>query len=94
MQIFIRLKTGKTISMDVLSETNLIDILNWANEEEKYYYEIVRQEPNPYIYKKLMIIENYGNELTVPMRENLDPETRLISLYKNGFIKEVIFLVL
>lgn len=84
MQIFIRLLSGKTISMDVLTNFLLSDVINWANEYDDNVHE----------YKKIMVIEDYGNELVVPLRQFLEPETMLNSLYKNGFIKEIIFLVI
>jgi hypothetical protein len=87
MQIFIRLSTGKTISMDVTKETILFDIINYANQYSE-------QEGNiPYRYNQIMLIEDYGNLLTVRKTRFLDPSTSLISIYVNGFIKEVIFIV-
>ena len=73
--------------MDVTRETILSDIINYANR-------YTDQEVNiPYCYNQIMLIEDYGNLLTVSKTKFLNPSTRLISLYVNEFIKEVIFIV-
>lgn len=88
MQIFIRLLTGKTISFDVNKDTILLDIIEYAN----YYSE--QEGTLPYKYNQIMVIQDYDNELTVPKNKILEPESRLLSIYRDGYIKEVIFLVL
>ena len=88
MQIFIRLLSGKTISFDVNRDTVLLDIIEYAN----HYSE--QEGTLPYKYNQIMVIQDYDNELTVSKNKILDPAISLLSLYRNDFIKEVIFLVL
>lgn len=85
MQIFIRLLSGKTISMDVTIDTILADIIQYANEYHTGYQ-----------YKKITLIEDYSADLNVNIEKYklLEPEISLSSLYKDNIIKEVIFLVL
>jgi len=84
MQIFIRLLTGKTISMDVSTTTLLADIIQYANEYHTSYQ-----------YKKITLIEEYSANLNLDVQKYklLEPESSLISLYRDNVIKEVIFLV-
>ena len=88
MQVFIRLLTGKTISFDVNQDSVLLDIIDYAN----HYSE--QEGSLPYQYNQVMIIEGYDNSLSVSKNKILEPASSLISLYSNGIIKEVIFLVL
>ena len=88
MQVFIRLLSGKTISFDVNNETLLLDIIEYAN----HYAE--QEGTLPYKYNQIMVIQDYNNELVVSKNKILEPESRLISIYRDGYIKEVIFLVL
>ena len=53
MQIFICLLSGKTISMDVTSNTLLIDIIQYAKEYHNYNY------------KNIKLIENYSANLNI-----------------------------
>lgn len=88
MQVFIRLLSGKTISFDVNHETVLLDIIDYANQYSE------QEGTLPYKYNQIMMIQDYDNELTVSKNKILEPTSSLLSLYKNEFIKEVIFLVL
>jgi hypothetical protein len=88
MQIFIRLLSGKTISFDVNLETILLDIIEYAN----HYCE--QEGTLPYKYNQIMVIQDYDNELTVSKNKILDPSIGLVSIYREKYIKEVIFLVL
>jgi len=88
MQVFIRLLTGKTISIDVNPDTVLLDIIDYANSYSQ------QEGTLPYRYNQIMVIQDYDNVLTVSKNKILEPTTSLISLYSNGVIKEVVFLVL
>lgn len=88
MQVFIRLLTGKTISFDVNRETVLLDVIDYANQYSQ------EEGTLPYQYNQIMVIQDYDNVLTVSKNKILEPTTSLISLYRDGFIKEVVFLVL
>jgi hypothetical protein len=84
MQIFIRLSTGKTITMDVTNGTLLSDVLQYANE-----YDTVNQ------YHNLLLIKDYYEEnsnLTVEKNKILKLDIALISLYKDNIIKEIILI--
>ena len=87
MQIFIRLLTGKTISFDVNPETVLLDIIDYANQYSQ------EEGTLPYRYNQIMVIQDYDNSLTVSKNKILEPASSLLSLYRDGFIKEVVFLV-
>ena len=88
MQVFIRLLTGKTISFDVNRETVLLDVIDYANQYSQ------EEGTLPYQYNQIMVIQDYDNVLTVSKNKILEPTTSLISLYRDSFIKEVVFLVL
>ena len=88
MQVFIRLLTGKTISMDVNQDSVLLDIIDYANSYSQ------QEGTLPYQYNQIMVVKNYDTPLTVSKNKILEPTTSLISLYSNGNIKEVVFLVL
>jgi hypothetical protein len=83
MQIFIRLSTGKTITMDVTNDTLLSDVLMYANEYD-----------NASSYRYLLLIKDYydNSNLTVEKNKILELDTSLISLYKDQIIKEIILL--
>jgi hypothetical protein len=83
MQIFIRLSTGKTITMDVTNDTLLSDVLLYANEYD-----------NASSYSHLLLIKDYydNSNLTVEKNKILELDTSLISLYKDRIIKEIILL--
>ncbi len=85
MQIFVRILSGKTISIDVNKNTLLFDILNYVNE-----YDDKNQ------YQNLIITGEYYEEhpLVVEKNKILDLNQRLISLYKNKIIKEIVFLAI
>jgi len=85
MQIFVRILSGKTISIDVNENTLLFDILNYVNE-----YDDKNQ------YQNLIITGEYYEEhpLVVEKNKILDLNQRLISLYKNKIIKEIVFLAI
>ena len=88
MQIFIRLSTGKTISMDVTKQTILSDILQYAND----YHSAEQSEFIPYM--NLLLLKGYHDESNLSVEKNkiLNIDISLISLYHNKVIKEVLFM--
>ena len=69
--------------MDVTHTTRLSDIIDYANEYHTGYQ-----------YKKIVLKDYYINlNLNVETNKILDPEMSLISLYSDGIVKEVLFLV-
>jgi hypothetical protein len=88
MQIFIRLSTGKTISMDVTKQTILADVLQYAND----YHSAEQSEFIP--YTNLLLLKGYHDESNLSVEKNkiLNLDISLISLYHNKVIKEVLFM--
>jgi len=88
MQIFIKLSTGKTISMDVTKQTVLSDILQYAND----YHSTEQSEFRP--YKNLVLVKEYHDEsnLCVEKHKILKLDISLISIYVDKVIKEVMFM--
>jgi hypothetical protein len=80
MQIFVRISTGKTITMDVTNNTLLSDILDYVNSDHQY--------------QNLVLIKVYYDEtnLTVEKNKILDLNMSLNSLFKNRIIREIILL--
>ena len=88
MQIFIRLSTGKTISMDVTKQTILADVLQYAND----YHSAEQSEFIP--YTNLLLLKGYHDECNLSIEKNkiLNLDISLISIYHNKVIKEVLFM--
>lgn len=89
MQIFVRLSTGKTVTMDVTQDTKVADVIQFANmwsndtETERPCYQAMR-------FSKAFYEEEHP--MTVKPGDVLGQELVLRDLYVHGVIKEITLL--
>jgi hypothetical protein len=87
MQIFVRLRSGKTVCVDVTKEWAIGNVIEEMNRFHKKEGEL---EYTRCIYKEAYYGEDHP--MNVEPMQKLEPETKLQDLYERKIIKEIVLI--